>query len=131
MTTEESVELSLQDVVGLLRPYVEARDQETSSGKQRARLGELLKHYLERHPGEVVYDGESGLEASLQERQGAAVYEMDRMPEDLVLLLHRHGALKVDGIVLKALAGHQVAEQAKAYARPGAATVALNVKETK
>lgn len=134
MTPEtESVEheLSLELIVGLLRPYVEARWQATSAKAQQDRLGDLIKNYLERHPGEVAWDGENEIEASFKERAIAgrdcdlnAVYDNAR---PLFEMLLKNGCLKVDEGAIKK-AGALVGGIDK-YLAPKRVTTVLNVEE--
>ena len=129
----ESVELSREMVAGLLRPYIEAREQEASYGKQKSRLGELIKNYIETHDGEVVWDGENLIEAVLKERRIpgrdydlVTMWERDRaMFERLVLT----GCLKVDEAAVKR-AGQNVGGVGM-YAFPEKKTQALNVEVKK
>lgn len=79
----------------------------------------------------VLYSEKHGIEAKLIDRHGADVYDMDRMPEDLVLLLHKIGALKVDGAVIKASKSEEIRERIKVFARPGPVVQVLEVKEAK
>lgn len=130
MTGIEEVELDEKLAVSCLVPYVEARDAATSAKKDQDRLGELIKKWLEQHAGEVVYDGEAGLEARLQERR------LPGRPCDLNALLDaephllaqliRNGCLKVDEAAVKragALAGG-----VERYLGPAGVTHALIVE---
>ena len=129
----EAVELTREMVVGLLRPYSEAREQERSYGKQRERLGQLIRHFIETHDGEVIRDGEYGIEARLQERalpgreyDLVTLWEKDRLLFERLVL---HGCLRADDAAVK-MAGQQVGG-AEAYAFPKKTTTALAVEERK
>lgn len=124
----ETHELTQEFAANLLAPYIEAREQEAIYGKQKTRLGDLLKHYLEQHAGEVVWDGERRIEGRLQERHGTDGFEMERMPDDLVLLLNRIGALSVNAAVIKACTVQEVLDRIKPYKVPGKTTTALQVE---
>ena len=119
-------------LVELLRPYCELRFARDAYDRDLKPIADLLKSWLQLRPEEEIADLERGIVARLQERHGADVYELARMPEDLVLALWRSNALTVNGAVLKALGkGHELSERAKPYARPGPVTTALEVKETR
>ena len=60
-----------------------------------------------------LVDAEHGITAKLSERHGADVYSTDRMPDDLILLLHKIGALKVDSGVIKASKNEEVNDRGK------------------
>lgn len=131
MTLEQEIELDRGMLVGQLRPYIETRAQRDSYGKHLEKIAALLKNYLERHSGEEIYDGETGIVAKLTERHGSDVYETERMDAKLIRDLHKVGALRVDPGVIKALAGQEIADRAKRYVRPGPVTVALDVRAAK
>ena len=48
-----------------------------------------------------------------------------------VLLLHKIGALRVDGAVIKASKSEEIKDRIKAFARPGPVVTVLEVKEAK
>lgn len=124
----EDVELTQEMVESLLRSYVSARFDASAMKKMQDRYGELIKAYLEKHPNDTLAD-EHGNTAKLQERHGGDVYETDRMPDDLVLALHRAGALSVNTALIKALGISEIADRVKPYKRPGLVTTALVVEE--
>ena len=126
---EDSVELTREMIEGLLRSYVEAREQETAYGKTKSRIGELIRHYITTHDDEPVYDGEAKLEARLQTRSGGDAYDLQRVPEDLILLLHRLNLLTVNVAGVKAQEGREAAERLKPYRIPGNGTTALLVEQ--
>ena len=128
---EQEVELDRRMLVDLLRPYINERAERDNHGKQVERYAALLKNYLERHPGEEIFDGESGIVAKLLERHSSDVFETERMDAKLIRDLHKVGALKVDPAVIKALGGQEIADRAKKYLRPGTVTAYLDVKETR
>lgn len=131
MTGIQDVDLTREMIVDLLRPYVEARESETTYGKAKTRLGELIKAYLEQSGDAEVYDGERNLVAHLQNRTSEA-YDVSRAPEDLILLAWRMGALTVNVAAVKAQpAGSELKERLKPFAVPGRGSVALVVESRK
>lgn len=117
-----------QEVFRLMRAYVKAREAEKVAGKERARLGELIKHYLQ--PGQIIYDGETGIEARLQTRQGREHYDVSAMPAELVRALQAAGALQVDVDVIRALQGKSsLPDEIRPWAIPGPTSTALIVEE--
>lgn len=121
----DALSLTEADIVSLLAPYCEARDKATAEKRHQDILGKAIKDYLEK-TGEPLYF--EGIEARIQERKGLNEYEMERMPDELVLLLHRVGALKVDANVVKVHQGKEVFEWTRQFARPGRVTPALVVE---
>ena len=120
-------ELTASDILALLRPYVEAREQRDAYAGQVERLASLIKGYLDAHTGEEMYDGEAGIIAKLQERHASPTYEPASMPPELIDRLHKAGALGVSPALLRALEGQEIADLVKPYARPGSVTRALTV----
>jgi hypothetical protein len=71
--------------------------------KQRDKLGEALKSWLNAHPDESLYDAEHGLEAKMQRRRaGAPVYDMPaiRKVPGLIERLLDLGVLEVNATLL-------------------------------
>ena len=103
------------------------RDAETSDKILTA----ALKQYLTDSGDLDVYDGESRLTASLQERQLAGSLDLKSMAEempDLLLQLALLGTLRAD---LKAVGETVSAVDAGRYLRVGDVTYALIVKAEK
>ena len=122
-------EVTQELAVSMLRPYIHERTTEASAKSSKEHLGKLIKHYLETHPGEVVWDGENGLEAKLQERdvpgRPCDLHSLfERNPGLFMQLLH-NGCLRVDETALKS-AGALVAG-IEAYMGPKGRTTALIV----
>ena len=126
----ETVEhISQQMAVNMLAPYLEARSERDHYAKTVERFGALLKDYLEREGG-VVYDGERGIEASLQTRNGTPVYDLVAIREHDPVLFQRLidlGCLAVNAAAVKAQ-GQQLVGIER-YAGPGKGSVALIVSE--
>ena len=126
----DSVEMTRENAAGLLPAYVKARDESTSAKKHQDRLGDLIKHFLEQHPEEVLWDGENEIEATLQTRSLpgreydlATMWEKDRIIFERLVL---HGCLKVDEVAVKR-AGQNVGGVDR-YAYPQRSTTALKVE---
>ena len=129
MNTEETVEITREVAVGMLAAYVDARLRVKNETFTQDKLGQLIKHYLETHE-EVLYDGEHEIEARLQERGAAPVYDLVSIQDkDPVLFgrLMQLGCLTVNAAAVKAQ-GQQLLGIER-YAGPGKGTTALIVQE--
>lgn len=112
--------------------YVRARDAEQQAKSEKEGMGKAFKDYLEAHPDDTLYDGETGLQAVLQERHGTPAYDLVTLHENDPLLFGRllkTGCLQVNAAAVKAQ-GAQVGGVEK-YAFPAPITTALQVKEVK
>lgn len=90
-------------VIGLMRAFAEERAKEKQHRELKADIDAQIRPYIaERGP---VVDEETGLRGWMDERKGATVWDVASLPDELVLWAARHGCLKVDGAVLKALDG--------------------------
>ena len=122
-------ELTAEQLVPLLRAYCEARTQREVYGKQTEQLGALIKAYLQSHPGEVLWDGETRMEARLQMRAGV-IYDLVSIRAKNPVLFDRLadlGCLTVDSQVLKAQLDQLPGVED--YRMPGRATQALMVEQ--
>ena len=129
MTTEPA-ELSEGQLIGLLRVYVDYRRREAEAGEVKDQVGGQLKRWLEAHPGEVLWDGETRLEGRLQQRAGTITYDLlgiEEFDPPLFNRLLRLGCLRVDAGAVKVQAEQLAGIQR--YALPGKGTVALLVEE--
>ena len=124
MTTHE-------DAVAMVSLVYAARATKRDAETSDKILTDALKTYLT-DSGELdVYDGESRLTASLQERTLAGSLNLAHMAldePDLVLALALAGALSAD---LKAVGTTEHAADAARYLRAGSKTYALTVKAEK
>ena len=124
MTTHE-------DAVAMVSLVYAARATKRDAETSDKILTDALKTYL-KDSGEIdVYDGESRLTASLQERQLAGSLDLKSMAQempDLLLQLALLGTLKAD---LKAVSETVSAEDAAMYLRVGSKSYALIVKAEK
>lgn len=124
MTTHE-------DAVAMVSLVYAARATKRDAETSDKILTDALKTYL-KDSGEIdVYDGESRLTASLQERTLAGSLNLAHMAldePDLVLALALAGALSAD---LKAVGTTEHAADAARYLRAGSKTYALTVKAEK
>ena len=124
MTTHE-------DAVAIVSLLYAARATKRDAETSDKILTDALKTYLQ-DSGELdVYDGESRLTASLQERQQAGSLNLAHMALDepeLVLMLALAGALSAD---LKAVSATDHAPAAAPYLIAGGKTYALAVKADK
>lgn len=124
MTTHE-------DAVAMVSLVYAARATKRDAETSDKILTDALKTYL-KDSGEIdVYDGESRLTASLQERTLAGSLDLAHMAldePDLVLALALAGALSAD---LKAVGTTEHTADAARYLRAGSKTYALTVKAEK
>ena len=125
MTTHE-------DAVAMVSLVYAARAAKRDAETSDKILTAALKQYLTDSGDLDVYDGESRLTASLQERQLAGSLDLKNMAEenpDLLLELALMGVLSAD---LKALgANGDAAVEAALYLRAGGKSYALTVKAEK
>lgn len=118
-----------QRIVGLLQVYDDARSTESTAKKAKDEAGKQIKDWLGKHPDEALYDGETGIEARLQERRGSDRYDVHRIPWKLVKRLWEANALNVDLDVLKSLADRDTLPvDIQPWRVPGGVTYALDVK---
>ena len=124
MTTHE-------DAVAMVSLVYAARATKRDAETSDKILTDALKTYL-KDSGEIdVYDGESRLTASLQERQLAGSLDLKSMAQempDLLLRLALLGKLSAD---IKAVSATEYAEDAAMYLRAGSKSYALIVKAEK
>ena len=124
MTTHE-------DAVAMVPLLFETRSVKRDAEITDKILTDVLKAYL-RESGDLdVYDGESGMTASLQERQLAGSLDLKSMAQempDLLLRLALLGKLSAD---IKAVSATEYAEDAAMYLRAGSKSYALIVKAEK
>ena len=124
MTTHE-------DAVAMVSLVYAARATKRDAETSDKILTDALKTYLKDSGDLDVYDGESGLIASLQERQLAGSLDLKIMAQerpDLVLALALRGALSAD---IKAVSATEYAEDAAVFLRAGGKSYALTVKADK
>ncbi len=117
-------------VVGLLKQYVEARQQETAAAARKAYFGSTIRKYLDAHPGETVEDGEFGIVARIQERQ-TMDYDFSALSEADLYALATQGLLKADAAGMKALGGKTLATSHLLEHKIPGLTTALIVEERK
>ena len=124
MTTHE-------DAVAMVSLVYAARATKRDAETSDKILTAALKQYLTDSGDLDVYDGESHLTASLQERRQAGSLDLKSMAQempDLLLQLALAGALSAD---LKAVSETVSAADAAMYLRAGDVTYALTVKAEK
>lgn len=128
---EQEIEADEASLVGMLADYCSARATEADGKFVKEKLGALFKNFLERHPDQVLFDGEHEITARLQSRalpgRGCdlnAVYDGAR---PLFEQLLRNGCLKVDMTAIKT-AGALVGG-IEHYLAPAGTTTALIVEE--
>ena len=124
MTTHE-------DAVAMVPLLFETRSVKRDAEITDKILTDVLKAYLTESGDLDVYDGESGMTASLQERQLAGSLDLKSMAQempDLLLQLALLGTLRAD---LKAVGETVSAVDAGRYLRVGDVTYALIVKAEK
>lgn len=114
------------DIVALIKELHGVREAKNVVAKRDTALTTLIKGYLERQGMDSLYDGEAGIGVRLQSRGASSVaYEPDKMPDDLILALHKAGALEVNAKLIKQLKGHELGDRCKPYERPGPVTNSL------
>lgn len=117
-------------IVGLLKPYVEARKAEAYAKRDKDAAGEAIKDWLQRHPADSLYDGETGIDAQLKTRNGTESYDIGRMPWALVKKLWAANALSMDVKMLRALAEKTTLYiDSQPWRVPGSATEYLEVTQ--
>lgn len=134
MTNEtETRELSHADLVKMLGMYVDCKKERKGADDLLKTLAKPLRDYLERHPGEQIYDGERRITASLQSRTGTPEMDLMTLTADdpfLATWALNHGLLKLDKKAWGGLAGKaQEMAQLERYVSPGAGSEALQVVE--
>jgi hypothetical protein len=132
MTVEQEIDTRAKLESWLVR-YEEAREAEKQARDTKDGIGKALKQWLEDNPGEVLYDGEHGLQAYLQERDAPgrdcdlnALWDNDQA---LFRQLVRNGCLKVDEAAIKRAGGN--VGGIERYLAPKARTVSLQVGRVK
>jgi hypothetical protein len=125
MTTHE-------DAVAMVSLVYAARAAKRDAETSDKILTAALKQYLQDSGDLDVYDGESRLTASLQERQLAGSLDLKSMAEENPGLLIELGLIGVLSADLKALgANDEDAKDAALYLRAGNKSYALIVKAEK
>ena len=130
MTTDGEA-LDHGQLVGLLRAALEARAQRDHYARQFDNIARLFKGYLEAHPDEVLFDGESKIEARLQRREKPANYDTASMPWALIQALHEARLLSVSDACVKAITDQRLQDEARRFRQPGGETLALLIEEKK
>ena len=125
MTTHE-------DAVAMVPLLFETRSVKRDAEITDKILTDVLKAYLTESGDLDVYDGESGMTASLQERQLAGSLDLKSMAQENPGLLIELGLMGVLSADLKALgANDEDAVEAALYLRAGGKSYALTVKAEK
>lgn len=128
---EASADKLRGDLEAMLPDIRDLRDAINTTQRWLKEKEEPVRRWLQLNQDTAgpLYSEKGNLTAKLIERHGADMHDMDRMPDDLVLLLHKIGALKVDGAVIKASKSEEVRERLKVFARPGPVAYVLDVRE--
>lgn len=129
MTTETGErEVTARDIIGMLPLYAGYRDTERRAKRDKELMGKTLKQYLEEHPEETLFDGETQLEARLQERRGVKVLDASSIPSELLVWLGEHGCLLLDNTAFRALDGKfPEVLKVRDFLYPGPGSVSLQV----
>jgi len=127
----QEIELSEQEIVGLLKPALEEREKRDQYSRRYEALKTIIRAYFEDHPEYRLYDGESEIEAWLEERSLPGGMEVDLISlrqQDPILFqrLFDCGCLTLNHKALEAQ-GAQVAGW-KRYAMPKGKTTALRIE---
>ena len=129
--TKTTTTLTPAEAVSVARELHRLRKESAARKKQEEGLTASLKRYLE-SSGEPVYDGEFGLTAKLQTRNGSPTYDVKSMPDSLVMSLRDLAALNVDSKVIKALDGRVIESlDVKRFAMPGSTSTSIAFEEDK
>lgn len=128
-------ELGHADLVRMLGAYADAKRQAKDAKDLMTTLSKPLREYLERHPGEELYDGERRIKAFLQSRTGTPELDLMTLAQNddvLAFWALTHGLLKLDKKAWDGLAGKALEmAQLENYVSPGAGSEALQVVEEK
>ena len=133
MTTDtlHPADLTEQEIAATIRLFDQARKDAAKAKRHADALSGIIRGYVERHG--PTTDGESGLTAFLQPRQGAETMDLISLARDsyaTVIELATHGCLQVDMKALKVFEGKSpIWDAAKKYITPGGETQSLQVKK--
>lgn len=128
-STLENQEWREEQVVDMLIGYYQLGQEIRGMEDARARAGAVIREYLDKHGGLLV-DGERGITAYLQGREGMARWDLTRVPDALLLWAAKMGLLTVDNRQFVGLLGKFVeADNLKPYRQPGAPSTALVVEK--
>ena len=127
-----TAEITQRAAGGMLARYVDLRHRIAKLEKEKELLVDFIKNWLRDNPGEELVDGEAGIRARLQERQGTPEYDAASMPPALVLWaqgqhllgFNHKGALEHAGMCAEG-------DALVTYRMPGKMTEALVVEEEK
>jgi hypothetical protein len=122
-------------LIALLKGLYEIKRQRNDLDDAYKKASEPVRAWLDAHPGEQLYDGESRIVARLQDRTGAPeldVISLYQKDPETILGLASFGCLKLDAKAWQAIQGKSIsAENAKPYLMPGKASVALILDKEK
>ena len=127
-----------RQILESMRGYDIDRTQAAIHGKRKENLGQDIKAFLEANDGrysarDPLYDGETGLEAWLQEKEAAATYDVIWLAKEhpeMIVELALVGALKAEPAILKPLGDKLAAAEALLMKKmPGKPTTALQVQK--
>ena len=126
-------ELTEAEVIKLLIRYVEAREARDTGAAIMDSLARPIREWLNQHLGEHLVDGEHGLRAFLQDRDGTKQLDCMTLAGEnpqLALWAMEKGLLKLDAAALKALDGKaRETLLLKDFVYPGPGSQSLQVKE--
>ena len=129
-----TTDLTEAKAVELLGFYDACRREAIVAKKGQDRVSDLLRAYLEKHGGELV-DGERGLRAFLQEREGPGAFDLvraARLDPALIVWAAETGLLRMDADAFEALQdSHVECLGVKNYRMPGKPTTVLKVVKEK
>ena len=115
-----------------LHLYCEARKLEGAAKDNKDAQGRTIRWWLDEHPGDELRDGELGISARLQPRQGSPQFDAPNASTEALRWLADHGCLKLDYATFKTLVGKFVeADDINRTLMPGGETMVLDVKEGK
>ncbi len=137
MTTETGErDLTHANMVAMLSTYTDAKRQRKDADDLLKTLAKPIREYLEQHPGEELTDGERGIRAFLQPRQGTPELDCMALAEKnpaLATWTMSHGLLKQDKKAWDGLKGkaQEMAQLEHDFTSPGLAGEALQVVQEK
>ena len=124
-------EITQRAAVGMLAHYTALRHRIAKLEKERELMADFIKSWLRDNPSEELVDGEAGIRARLQEREGTPEYDVASMPDALVLWAQAHHILQLNHKRARYYVGESPEGDAlKGYRTPGQVSEALVVWES-
>ncbi len=129
MTADEDVELTRKDLVGLLAAAFTAKEDRDAAGRRYDQMARLFRDYLAANTDDVLYDGESHVEARLSRPPSVTDYDLDECPFALLEELHKARLLRVDNKAAAALPPGRLRDEVLRLRRIGEGTPRLTLEK--